>query len=538
MIRARRGRIVVLALFPLFSCLYVCFAAPGPLFGDSGEFQTLGAVGGIAHQPGYPLYVIVGRCLGRMLPGNPARRMNCMSCLFGGVAVAMLGLVLIELGLSATAAVAGAVVYGMSFTVWWFSIRAEVYSLAVFVFLAVLLSALRAFRSGSRGAYGLTAVLTGFALVSHISFAPPLLVLWSWLLLFSPLSGRSRLVRAGIAAIGLAVGLTPYLYAAWIDAGAHPLNYLAYTIDADAGQYGLTSGTFDEPWERLSWLLLGTQARMQHYLFDPRGIARNLAHLLSIEYVYHYGIFAPVLVLIGIVSARRSRDRRLALVFAMTAAAAVFVLLYGALHLMPVYSLPVAIGNAILVAFGIAALVGHLRGKSHRTAALVTAMIAVVLVVVPAHLLRVAAERSDAFPARWRMPLEIGPRMTGAFPSLRGYGTARTFGEAVLASAPDGSLVTGNWYEMIVLFYLHYAEEVRPDIELEVGYIEHFGRIRRWAESREPAPHPVVFLEEIPGLTDRFTPCDTLRTCTGRCLLVSDGCCVTPSSRSGGRAGP
>jgi len=532
-----RGRAAMAVVFLLFSGLYLFFAAPGPLFGDSGEFQTLGAVGGIAHQPGYPLYVIVGRGLGMLLPGNPAYRMNCMSCLFGGLAVGMLGLVLLELGVPAIAAVAGAVAYGAGFTVWWFSIRAEVYSLAAFLFLSAFLVALRALRIGSFRLYFLAAVLSGFAFVTHLTLGPALIVLWLFLLLPAA-AGISRFARVTAAAAGLLVGLSPYLYAAWIDSGTHPLNYLAYSIDAAAGQFGLTPETFDEPWERIGWLLFGSQAKMTFYLFDPRGLMRNLAHLLSIEFVYHYGPLSMPLAAIGIVVSRRRMERRLPIILAVAVVSSALVILYGALHLIPVFSLAVAIADAILVSFGIAWVIDRLRRRGRRRTAIVAAIVLAALVVVPAHALRMTAERTPAVPVFWRMPMETGPRMTGPVPSLRGYDEARQFGETVLVSVPENCLVTGDWYEMIVLFYLRYAEERRTDISLEIGYAEHFDRIRRWASRPGPDPRPVVFLEPMPGLTGRFAPCDTMRLAGGRCLLLSDGSPrIIPSRRSGGTIG-
>jgi len=126
---------------------YLRGVAPGVLFADSGELQAVALRGGIAHPSGYPTFILVGQLAGRLLPGNPAWRMNLMTAGFGAVSAGLVGVVLIELGISPGAALAGALIYGASFTFWRDSLGCEVYTLAIALFLIATWRSVLAFRS-------------------------------------------------------------------------------------------------------------------------------------------------------------------------------------------------------------------------------------------------------------------------------------------------------------------------------------------------------------------------------------------------------
>lgn len=69
--------------------LYIITLSPTVNFIDSGEFITVGVVGGVAHPPGYPLYTLLS-ILAAALPGgnaNAAWRINLISAVSGAAAV-------------------------------------------------------------------------------------------------------------------------------------------------------------------------------------------------------------------------------------------------------------------------------------------------------------------------------------------------------------------------------------------------------------------------------------------------------------------
>jgi len=68
------------AIFVAALVIYVVTAAPDVLPADSGEFQLVAALLGVAHPPGFPLYTMMGHLFVRLLPGGtPAYRLNLMS---------------------------------------------------------------------------------------------------------------------------------------------------------------------------------------------------------------------------------------------------------------------------------------------------------------------------------------------------------------------------------------------------------------------------------------------------------------------------
>ncbi len=60
--------------------------------GDTGELTGASVLGGVPHPPGYPLYAMLGRGFVGVSPfgGNPARKLNLLSCFYGAGASALL----------------------------------------------------------------------------------------------------------------------------------------------------------------------------------------------------------------------------------------------------------------------------------------------------------------------------------------------------------------------------------------------------------------------------------------------------------------
>jgi len=90
-IRARTNFIITIILALSSLALYVKTAAPTVLTADSGEFQFVPYIAGIAHPTGYPLYTMLGWLWSHALPlGDVAYRMNLFSVLWAVVAVIFL----------------------------------------------------------------------------------------------------------------------------------------------------------------------------------------------------------------------------------------------------------------------------------------------------------------------------------------------------------------------------------------------------------------------------------------------------------------
>src|ERR1700681_2673669 len=76
----RRELVAAAVTFSVAMVVYLFTMMPGPAFMDTGEYQTVTYVLGCAHPTGYPLYTMVGKLFGTLVPlGNWAFRMNLMS---------------------------------------------------------------------------------------------------------------------------------------------------------------------------------------------------------------------------------------------------------------------------------------------------------------------------------------------------------------------------------------------------------------------------------------------------------------------------
>ncbi|MEW6556708.1 MAG: DUF2723 domain-containing protein [Elusimicrobiota bacterium] len=85
---------MIITFFVSFG-IYLITSCPTVYSGDSGELTTACNVLGIAHPPGYPLYVLLGKIFTVVIPfGNIAYRINLMSTFFGALTCGVVYLIL------------------------------------------------------------------------------------------------------------------------------------------------------------------------------------------------------------------------------------------------------------------------------------------------------------------------------------------------------------------------------------------------------------------------------------------------------------
>ena len=201
----------------LAGALYARQAAPSVGGGNSGEFQVMAHLLGIAHPPSYPLYLLLAKGASLLpLPGDVAWRINLLTAVLGGVAVALSGVLALLLTPGRGAALAAAVcavAVGAMPRLWTLAVEAEVFTLHLALVLAfwIALVRWRAAPPARRGRWLLLAgLLAGLGLANHRTF---LFVAAGGALtvLLSP--GRWPTPRQVLltGALFLA-GLTPYLY--------------------------------------------------------------------------------------------------------------------------------------------------------------------------------------------------------------------------------------------------------------------------------------------------------------------------------------
>ncbi|MBI4351521.1 MAG: DUF2723 domain-containing protein [Elusimicrobia bacterium] len=170
------GSVFAALLAFILAPLYIyCLPPVLPPYRDAGEMASVAWTLGVAHQPGYPLYIISAKLFSLLPLGNPAWRLNLYSAL-AGIAGVLVFWRLAASAFSPLAAFFAALLLGFNFTLRTVSSVPEMYSLNFF-FAALLL--FTASRKGAR-AVMLTAFLLGLGMANRMDLllsAPALLVL-------------------------------------------------------------------------------------------------------------------------------------------------------------------------------------------------------------------------------------------------------------------------------------------------------------------------------------------------------------------------
>ncbi len=315
----RRPALVAAALGLLALLLYLATLAPDIPPTDSGELILAAWLPGIAHAPGFPLWVVLGWLFSHLLPlGSVAQRLNAMSAVWGAAAVGMTFVMLRQAFLPETApgrrsdanaaAALGAIgipaavalTFAFSRTHWSWSVVAEVYSLHTFLVVAICWLLLKwrqtwpaepnRLRAG-RWLLG-AALLYGLALGNHnltIGLLAPAILFWLW---------RNRrgldLRLIALCALALGLGALIHLY-----------------LPLRAAQEPLLNWGDPHNWQRLWWHITGKQYQVNIFGGTLAGMANELGAGLLLWAQQFTPLAVPLL--LGGLWALWRRDRPLAI---------------------------------------------------------------------------------------------------------------------------------------------------------------------------------------------------------------------------------
>ncbi len=202
----------------LATIVYVISAPAWIVGGDSGEIVTVFARGGVAHPPGYPLYVMILRMFA-WVPGNAPHVAGTVTAVMGGFAVAALHRACRAWGASVGAATIASAVFASSAVMWRLSSAPEVFVLNVVIACCIAAAAAPNAPTAARAALAPSGwkraaqlgFYAGLGLANHHSIvllAP--LGLWAFA---RSVREDDRKWRPFCAALGaLAIGLMPYAY--------------------------------------------------------------------------------------------------------------------------------------------------------------------------------------------------------------------------------------------------------------------------------------------------------------------------------------
>ncbi len=248
--------LVPLLLFLLTSAIYIHNLARGIYAGDVGDFATASYVGGIAHAPGYPLFVLLGFLLTRFsfLP-SPAFAVGLISAFAGSLCLIFLYFLSFELTKNKFASFLTSIILGFSFLFWFYSEIAEVFVLNAFFIVLLFFLALRLRKYPSAKLLYIFSFFLGLSLTNHqtIIFIFPSLLL----LIFTSLKKLFSVKRMLFALFFVLLGFSVYLYP-FIATLRHPIinwdpvtnlsSFLHLLLRQDYGTFN--AGPFGTP----SWL--------------------------------------------------------------------------------------------------------------------------------------------------------------------------------------------------------------------------------------------------------------------------------------------
>lgn len=167
-------------LVPL--ALYLLSGYRDVTYWDVGEMDTVPWIFGIAHPPGFPLYVILAWAFTHLLPiGSVAFRMTLLSAVATSIASWCIARMVCDATKDRIAGVSAALLFAFGLVVWTRATRAEVHAVETAFFAATLMYALRWYGSLRRRDLLIAASLYGCAIAVHpvaLMALPGLLVLF------------------------------------------------------------------------------------------------------------------------------------------------------------------------------------------------------------------------------------------------------------------------------------------------------------------------------------------------------------------------
>jgi hypothetical protein len=219
----KKDVIICCSIFFVTLIVYISTLAPTVYFGDSGELTAAAYNLGIAHPPGYPLYLLLGKLFMLLVPiGDMAMRMNLLSALFASltaVLIYLIGRVLTHERLISTLT---SLIAAFSFTFWSQAVVAEVYTLAALFFCTMIFLTLLWLKDQKESWLLLLALTAGFALTHHIIIAVFFPIFFIFILLNRPRLIRDWKLIVKITSLFL-LPLLLYLYLP-IRSASNPLN--------------------------------------------------------------------------------------------------------------------------------------------------------------------------------------------------------------------------------------------------------------------------------------------------------------------------
>jgi hypothetical protein len=151
-VRSHADTLIALLVGLFCGSVYILTLSPGLASeGDSPKMQYVGRVLGTAHNPGYPLYIMLTHAASYIPIGSLAYRINLFSAICAAITVALVYATCRECSCNRGSAATAAASLGFGRVFWSQAVVAEVYTLAAALLAMVLFAFFRWARTRQRG---------------------------------------------------------------------------------------------------------------------------------------------------------------------------------------------------------------------------------------------------------------------------------------------------------------------------------------------------------------------------------------------------
>ena len=428
--------------------LYVRTLAQSLLFDDSAEFQVLASTLGVAHPTGYPVYLLIGRLFSLLPVKDPAYRVNLLSAAAAALAVALVYLLIRQLGGWHAPAILSSLTLALTPLFWRHALIAEIYTPAA-AWLALIFSLLLSWRQSQNPRFLFAAgLLGGLSLGIHTT----ILLAAPAVLLYLAITARKRAEWAWAAAGalgGAVLFLGAFLLLDHLDA---PSGYYNSVIRPSLSVWGLTAADFDSPLERLKFLYIPPQFQGAFFALPLQQAAHRLGGFFST--VIPVAALA-VVGLVGLCVPRQetpSRWREALLLLLTFAALLAFAITYRVMDYQ-VFLIPAIVPLAAALGLGMSAVFDLLAAipSFSRVIPVVLSLFLLVLwgVRTAPPVITTWEQRYPPFLEPWEMRL------------FQNANPFRSEAGQIIDRLEDNAIVFTNWGQLYNFYYVAHLEQSR-----------------------------------------------------------------------------
>jgi len=446
-----------LACITLSLILYIHTLAPGLLYGDSAELQTIAYTMGLGHPTGYVVYVLTAKIFTLLFSiGEIAYRVNLFSAVAASITVALIYLITRTLDNGIASSLLASLMLALTPLFWRYASLAEVYAFASMWLAIILFSLLKWTESKRRYWLIIAGLFGGLSLGVHtmIPLAAPAILVY---LVVTSSNIENFWKRIGPSLWGLMTGVAIFiLLFLFLDHRNASAGYYNSVAVPSLSVWGVSPLDFDSPLERLAFLYFPPQFRGLFF-----AVPLNIAWIRLLEFLHeYYGLV--IFGIAGIVSffvstpklSFRPREGWLfivALTIFMVFALTYDVADYYVYYTSSILILAICAGRGLQ---GIISLTEDLQNNKNLIATLVTVACYII------GLLNLATNLPRSIINKMPPGLEEKQREGFQFP-----GTYKIKAEKIIENLEENAIAFTNWDRVYTLYYVAIIDQGRTGLD-------------------------------------------------------------------------